>query len=114
MAKEGMEADLASIKGVWRGGRSPLCSFSPRLGSDHPLPLQARATLGLLPSALPMAVLARARMASLLWPQRGGGGGRRKVSFASVQKRLATPKARFSYQVERIPNSQVSPRAPLC
>lgn len=60
-AKAGMEADPASIKGVWQGRRRPLCSLSPCLGLDHPLSLQARVTLGLLPSALPVAVSAELR-----------------------------------------------------
>lgn len=61
LAKAGMEADLASIKAVWQGRRSLLCSLSPCLGPDHLFFLQARATLGLLPSALPVAVLAELR-----------------------------------------------------
>lgn len=85
-----MEADLASIKGVWQGRRSLLCSLSPCLGSDHLLSLQARATLGLLPSALPMAVLAELRRYLRCVLRRWW---RRKEDFLCfcAKKRLAIP-----------------------
>lgn len=85
-----MEADLASIKGVRQGRRSLLCSLSPCLGSDHLLSLQARATLGLLPSALPMAVLAELRRYLRCVLRRWW---RRKEDFLCfcAKKRLAIP-----------------------
>lgn len=84
------------------------------LDSFYQLPLQARATLGLFPSVLPLAVLAELGWHPHCDLRQEVAEEEGRFPLLLCKKDWQSPKVRFSHQVETIPSSQISPRAPLC
>lgn len=103
---------LSRVSGGAGGALS--APFLPVLARTIRSPWQVRATLGLLPSALPMALSAEPGRLRRCGPREEVVEEEGSFPLLLCKNHWQSPKARFSHQVETIPDSQVSPRAPVC